>query len=148
MKITTNRDHLNFQCTDCNSYADGIKIGNKLKTVCLFGKNKDAVGLAHNQIAGNKKVYITKFNSIPKIYINPSIVDKSDSYFYAEEGCMSYPNKKNKVKRYDWVVVRHLKQDWYIEEKFDGFLGTIHQHEIQHLNGIDIHHQPIGDNNE
>ena len=142
MKITKNINDLNFKCLDCNDYNEGLKIANKLKLVCSFGSNKNAVGLAHNQIKGNKKVYITKYNNKSCHYINAKIIKKSSKSYYTTEGCMSY-KKPNKVKRYNWVIIKHLTKNGYIEEKFEGFLASIHQHEIQHLNGIDIHHQKI-----
>lgn len=145
MRITTKINHLNFRCTECETYEEGLKIAGKLRLTCLQGQYKNAIGLAHNQIAGNKRVYVVKTKKGFRSYINPSIVDKSSKTYETTEGCMSYPNKPSKVERHEWVVVKHLTTDGYVESRFEGFEATIHQHEIQHLDGIDIHHQPIGE---
>ena len=141
MRITTNINDLNFKCSYVYNYNEGLKIANKLKMVCLFGKNKDAIGLAHNQIRGNKNVYVIKSKNTFRPFINAKIVDASEEFFKHEEGCMSFPNKCNSVTRHKWVKVSHLIKDGYVTETFTGFDACIHQHEIDHLNGIDIHHK-------
>ena len=149
MRITTNINDLNFKCSDVESYKRGDIIGAKLKVVCMFGKNKDAVGLAHNQIKGKKNVYVVKSKNVFRTFINAKIIDFSEDIFKHEEGCMSFPNKCNKVTRHKWITISHLIEDGYIEETFKGFEACVHQHEIDHLNGIDIHHKTMEDyNNE
>ena len=141
MRITTKARHLSNECEDVSSYENGYRIGTKLVLTCLQPNYSNAIGLAHNQIGGNKKVYIVKGAKKWEIYINPSIVAKSEGRYETTEGCMSYPNKPNKVIRHDWVVVRHLTIDGYVEEKFDESNIAVHQHENDHLSGLDIHHQ-------
>ena len=36
---------------------------------------------------------------------------------------------------------KEIIKDGYITETFNGLDACIHQHEIDHLNGIDIHHK-------
>ncbi len=141
MRITTNIKDLNFKCSDVETYEQGIIIAKKLIIVCMFGNNKNAVGLAHNQIRGNKNVYIAKSKNTFRPFINASIVDASEEIFEHKEGCMSFPNKYNSVTRHKWVKVNHLIKDGYVTETFTGFEACIHQHEIDHLKGIDIHHK-------
>ena len=141
MRITTNINDLNFKCSDVEDYKQGIIIGSKLKIICMFGKNKNAVGLAHNQIKGNKNVYIVKSKNVFRTFINAKIVDASEDVIKHEEGCMSFPNKLNKVTRHTWITISHLIKDGYIQETFNGFEACVHQHEIDHLNGINIHNK-------
>ena len=61
------------------------------------------------------------------------------------EGCMTFPNKYNEVKRFDWIVIRHQVQarsnndgDAFIIERFEGRNAQIIQHEIAHLEGKHI----------
>ena len=141
MRITTNINDLNFRCSDVEDYKQGITIGKKLIMTCMFGKNKNAVGLAHNQIRGNKNVYIVKSKNVFRAFVNAKVVDFSQDVFRHEESCMSFPNKANKVDRHTWITISHLIKDGYVQETFNGFEACIHQHEIDHLNGIDIHHK-------
>tara|TARA_R110002020_G_scaffold188167_11_gene386854 strand:- start:1661 stop:2155 length:495 start_codon:yes stop_codon:yes gene_type:complete len=139
--------------TECRLvyFGDGIDIGKQL----IFSSiGKKVYGLAHNQIGGDKKVFIAKneyvngaYNLVNGflIFINAEIVSHSDDYILAQEGCMSFPDKFVDVKRYNEVIVRHqIKSrnsndgDAFVEEKFFGLSARIIQHEIDHTNGIHI----------
>ena len=148
MKITTNKKDLQFKCEDVN-FTEGLKIAKQLKQVVLFGKNKDCVGLAHNQIRGNKNVFIAKINNIWRTFINPEITfydyNCGKKTFLHQESCMSFPNKSNKVLRYNKIELTHqikARNDNYGNafkvELFYNFNACIIQHEIDHLNGIHI----------
>ena len=144
MKITTNKKDLQFKCEDVN-FTEGLKIAKQLKQVVLFGNNKDCVGLAHNQIKGNKNVFIAKIDNKWRCFINASIINHSKDYFMHQESCMSFPKKSNKVKRYKSITIKHqvkarndVTGNMFETETFEGFNACIIQHEIDHLNGIHI----------
>ena len=142
MRITTKQEHLDVVCTDTD-WSEGYKIMMKLFTTCALGKYKgNAIGLAHNQIGGNKRVYVVKgsANSTWRGFINATIVEKSPVTFLNRENCMSYPKGKSaQVERHPWIVVNYLKGEKYVDERFEGMDAIIHQHEIDHINGIDIY---------
>ena len=143
IKITKNINDLNFKCNPVISYNEGYKIGLKLQNTVLFkGIKNITVGLAHNQIQGNKQVYITHYKNKFRIFINPTIINQSKNFINHKEGCLSY-KKGNTVIRYNWIIIKHLTENGYIQEKFEGFEGYIHQHEYDHLQGVDIHHKTI-----
>ena len=144
MKIVTDKNKIEHEC-DFVYFKDGVTIVRKLLSVCLYGKNKDCIGLAHNQIGGDKKVFVAKLDNKWCAFINAEIIGRSNSYNMHSEGCMSFPNKYNKVWRYDWVIIKHQVQarsnndgDAFITEKFDGRNAQIIQHEIAHLEGKHI----------
>ena len=151
MNITTNKKDLQFKCQEVY-YIEGLKIAKQLKQVVLFGKNKDCVGLAHNQIKGNKRVFIAKINNIWRTFINPFIVGCIDGNYSIEdnkyihrESCMSFPNKSNQVIRYKKIELKHqikARNDnngsMWKTEIFSGFNACIIQHEMDHLKGIHI----------
>ena len=151
-KITTNKKDLEFKC-NLIYYTEGLKIAKKLKQVILFGNYKTCIGLAHNQIGGTKSVFIAKLSTDTgtskwRVFINHTIINKSETTYISDEGCMSFPNKPNKVNRNKWIELRHqvkarndIKGSAFIHEKFYGFEATIIQHEIDHLNGIHIHNK-------
>ena len=137
ISITHNKSNLNFIC-DETTYEQGVKIGELLKHTCMLPKYCSAIGLAHNQIRGNKRVYIVRDGGVWKTYINAEIVSKKGD-FINKESCMSLPKKKNQnigVNRAESVVINHLTKNGMIAERFEGFIACVHQHEIDHLNGI------------
>ena len=137
MKITTNRKHLEFKCSQLN-YTDALKAVIQLMEVALYPQHKDCIGLAHNQIRGNKAVFIAKINKKWRAFINPEITFYSKENFKHSESCMSFPNKHNKVVRHNKVILRHETQEGFIKEEFTGFNACIIQHEIDHLDGKHI----------
>ncbi len=138
-------------------HTEGMDIANKLLMTCLLPKYQNAIGLAHNQIGGTKAVFIAKLSTDPtsdyggasrkwRAFVNPSIVSKSTELEESSEGCMTFPNKENKVMRHTWVEVEHQVKPRHLgvaftKERFEGFDAVIVQHEIDHLNGYHIHNQ-------
>ena len=106
MRITTKPKDIEFEC-DYIYFKEGQKIADKLLRVCLLPQNKDCIGLAHNQIKGNKKVFVAKIDNKWRAFINPRIVETSTDYNIHAESCMSFPNKFNKVKRYNKIVLEY-----------------------------------------
>ena len=137
MKITKNKSDLQFKCNKID-YKTGLKIANDLKKVILYPQHKNCIGLAHNQIKGNKFVFIAKLNNTWKTFINGEIIFYSKEKFKHLEGCMSFPNKENKVMRHNKIILRHETINGFINEEFTGFNACIIQHEIDHLNGKHI----------
>ena len=90
MKITTNKKDLEFKCDELY-YTDALKIAKQLKQVVLYPQHKNCIGLAHNQIRGNKAVFIAKISNKWRTFINPCIT-KKDGIFTHQEICMSFPN--------------------------------------------------------
>lgn len=71
--------------------------------------------------------------------VNPVIMEASEETSEVEEGCLSLPTLTVKVSRPDTVVVRYKTPlGESVEETFTGFVATIVQHEIDHLNGITL----------
>jgi len=148
MKFIHNKPHLIENKCETIYYTDGVKIAKELKMTCLMPKYKNAIGLAHNQVGGNKRVFVAKINGVWKSFINPTITAKSKETYSTVEGCMTFPNKPNKVDRHTWVEVEHQinarnsnNGDMFITERFEGYEATIIQHECDHLNGIHIHNK-------
>jgi peptide deformylase len=72
-----------------------------------------------------------------QVLVNPTITETRGKVISENEGCLSVPDFRSDVPRFDRVVVEGL--DRYGNPcKIDasGLLSTILQHEIDHLNGI------------
>ena len=93
------------------SVDEGLKIAEELFNI--LSERKDGLGLAANQVGYNASVAVVNVKE-PLILINPVIKEQWDEVPYYE-GCLSYPKKGIKTKRYRNVIV-HTEQeegDWY-----------------------------------
>ena len=73
----------------------------------------------------------------PLRLINPEVVWVADEDTKYEEGCLSVPEHYAEVTRPAEAKVRYLDLDNEIRELHaTGFLATVVQHEIDHLDGI------------
>ena len=53
-----------------------------------------------------------------------------------EEGCLSLPDVRVEIERPDAITVRYLDRDGKQQElEAEGFLATVIQHEVDHLDG-------------
>ena len=89
MRITKNREILEKKCEGIY-YTEGIIIANKLRNVVIFGKHNSCIGLAHNQIGGNKnvfiaKAYINEFTVMMTFIIKDSFIERDNSCFWTFE---------------------------------------------------------------
>jgi peptide deformylase len=108
------------------------------------------VGLAAPQIGISKRIAVIdcsqdeedESKKTEKIaIINPTVIYKEGSVTQ-EEGCLSLPDIREKVRRAKKVRVRaqNVKGEWF-EVEGDNLYARAFQHEIDHLNGIlFIHH--------
>jgi peptide deformylase len=99
------------------------------------------IGLAAPQIGVSKRITVidlsNKENPDDKIIlVNPEIVAREGKQ-YAEEGCLSLPDIREKVSRAAKVKVRaqDLEGNWFEMEGTE-LLARAFQHEIDHLDGV------------
>jgi peptide deformylase len=74
---------------------------------------------------------------VPRAFINPEIIGRSEELSVYEEGCLSIPEIHEDVERPARVRLRYMDLDGKIrEEDADELFSTCIQHEIDHLNGV------------
>ena len=110
-------------------------------------RKHNGAGLAANQIYEPIRICIIEvldnprykhLNTIPlKILINPRVIIKKDTAtFNSYEGCLSVPNLRGKVRRYNSINVTYYTMDAKrITENVKGLESIVYQHEIDHLDG-------------
>ena len=99
------------------------------------------VGLAAPQVGVSKRVTVIDLSAgkEPKdklVLVNPEIIFR-DGKLYEEEGCLSFPDIREKVQRAAKVRIR--AQDEYgkwFERDGEELLARCFQHEIDHLDGM------------
>jgi peptide deformylase len=99
------------------------------------------VGLAAHQVGVPKRVTVidVSMGKVPKeklVLINPEIIF-SEGKLYEEEGCLSFPDIREKVVRAAKVRIRAQDEHgkWF-EMDGDDLLARAMQHEIDHLDGV------------
>ena len=104
--------------------------------------NAPGVGLAAVQVGIDKRIIIYDISgpeNEPKlaVLINPVIVESEGTQLSESEGCLSVPDFRSDVKRFERVKVEALDrngQPGHIEA--DGLYAIVLQHEIDHLDGV------------
>ena len=108
------------------------------------------VGLAAPQVGKPISLFVTKpqNNSKVQVFINPQIIlseeilDKTKSKAKRKkdkklEGCLSLKDIWGEVKRSASIELEYFDEKGEKHtKKFSGFMATIVQHEVDHLNGI------------
>ncbi len=99
------------------------------------------IGLAAQQVGVAKRVTIIDLSQgkDPEqklVLVNPEIISREGRQ-YEEEGCLSFPDIREKVVRAASVRVRAQNErgEWF-ETDGDELLARAFQHEIDHLDGI------------
>ena len=100
------------------------------------------IGLAAIQVGIPKRIIVMdiskkKDEKLPMYFVNPEIINKSDTNSVYEEGCLSVPGQFAEIERPKKCKVKFL--DYYGHPKeidAEGILATCIQHEIDHLEGI------------
>jgi peptide deformylase len=99
------------------------------------------IGLAAPQVGVSKRLTVIDLsvgkNPAEKlVVINPEIIS-SEGKLYEEEGCLSFPDIREKVVRSAKVRIRAQDENgkWF-EMDGEDLLSRCLQHEIDHLNGV------------
>jgi peptide deformylase len=98
------------------------------------------VGLAATQVGVARRVFVMdcaveENRREPVVAINPEIVETADAE-EVEEGCLSVPGVRDKLKRYHRVKMKALDRHGKpYEITGEGLMAQCIQHEIDHLNG-------------
>ncbi len=99
------------------------------------------VGLAATQVGVKKRVFIIDIAdedepSNLQVFINPEIVRREGTQSW-KEGCLSFPEISEEIKRAEQVTVRALDLSGAeFELAADGLLAVAVQHENDHLDGV------------
>jgi peptide deformylase len=99
------------------------------------------IGLAAPQVGVSKRLTVIdlSFQKDPEqklVLVNPEVIFREGKQF-AEEGCLSFPEIREKVSRAAKVKIRaqDAKGNWF-EKDAEELLSRCFQHEIDHLDGV------------
>jgi peptide deformylase len=73
----------------------------------------------------------------PTAMINPRLLSHGEQMVKDWEGCLSVPNTRGLVPRYQQIEVEYTTISGELKQEiFTGFIARIFQHELDHLDGI------------
>ncbi len=111
----------------------------------------EGIGLAAPQVGQPKRLFVIDLSLVmdelldegvvvppqPMVFINPEIVDESETRSEFEEGCLSIPDIREFVDRSDEIRVRYLDRSFKPQEIVAvGMLARVVLHEYDHLDGV------------
>ena len=103
-------------------------------------EDANGVGLAAPQVGVGLRLVIVDFdpeNRDPRVLINPVIIKRTGRKELADEGCLSFPGLRSRVKRSPRVVCEAQNLDGEIVEyQGEGIVARAIQHELDHLDGL------------
>jgi peptide deformylase len=101
------------------------------------------LGLAGPQVASDLQIIVMNFEGDPDkpeqecFAINPVIIEQKGGLEEDREGCLSFPQLFQKVRRYRTTTVRAYNLDGQpFEMTCSDLAARLWQHEIDHLHGI------------
>jgi peptide deformylase len=102
---------------------------------------EQGIGLAAPQVGVSKRLTVIDLSvgKVPDdklVLINPEIIF-TDGKLYEEEGCLSFPDIREKVVRFAKVRIRAQDENgkWF-EKDGEDVLARCFQHEIDHVDGM------------
>ena len=106
--------------------------------------NSEGVGLAAPQVGESIRLFIIdaskmdeSLDGLKRVFINPEVVELNGKKWDYEEGCLSIPHIREKVRRPDEIMINYLDENFEEqEERFTGLAGRVVQHEYDHIEGV------------
>jgi len=107
----------------------------------------NGVGLAAPQVNLSIRLFIVDIDpykdeqaqaeGFKKVFINPDIIDESGEEWEFNESCLSVPTVAEYVSRKSDLTIKYYDENFELhEEKYNGMIARVMQHETDHINGI------------
>jgi len=111
-----------------------VQLAEQMHTVMA---QNNGIGLAAPQVNINKSFFIIGDKTRYKLAVNPRIIEYGEEKGLMTEGCLSFPGLFLKVLRPLNCVVEYVNNTGEtVNEKLEGMMSRVFQHETDHLNGV------------
>jgi len=99
---------------------------------------RDGIGLAGPQVGLMERIFAVHLgDDIPRIFINPSIIETSQETDKSEEGCLSIPDIYTNVVRPKTIKIQAWNEKGRpFTLEASGIMARVILHEYDHLDGI------------
>jgi peptide deformylase len=138
MNLVDRKDPILTQrCQDFDFIKPQIDPVELAEQMVKFMYEKNAIGLAANQVGYPYRVFAMRGEPENFVCFNPKIVANSEAEVLLEEGCLTFPGLYIKIKRPQHVRVRFTGPNGdTFTKQFTGMTARIFQHEMDHLDGV------------
>jgi len=136
--IITDVSKLHIKCDEVSSIEEENEIILRLeKELLLSNERKNyGIGLAAPQIGINKRVAIVRIADTIKLnLVNSKIIEKH-TLIESTEGCLSLPNMKASVIRYNDIMIQNGSIMDKNQYSIYGLASICVQHEMDHWEGV------------
>jgi len=98
----------------------------------------NGIGVAGPQIGVMKRIFVVSIQGdVPRIFINPSILETSHETSKVEEGCLSIPGVYSDVVRPETIKIQAWNEKGRpFTLEANGLLARVIFHEYDHLEGV------------
>jgi peptide deformylase len=107
----------------------------------------DGVGLAASQVNRSIRIFVVdasvfvkdhpEAEGFKKLFINAKIYREEGEEWMFNEGCLSFPGMREDISRKPVIHMTWVDEDFQPhDERFEGILARIIQHEYDHIDGI------------
>lgn len=128
---------------------DVADVADLLNTMVARLRSLNGAGLAAPQIGASVKAVVVEvrrtdvFPDRPEFpltcMVNPVVLQRDEEEAVDWEGCFSVPGLMGLVPRASAVVVRYADREGRtLEQRFDGYVARVVQHEIDHLDAVEF----------
>lgn len=108
--------------------------------------NAQGVGLAAPQVGLSIRLFVidaspfeeddAQLKDFKKVFINAQIKEESGEKWAFNEGCLSIPDIREDVSRYERLVITYQDENFeWQEESYHGLAARVIQHEYDHIEG-------------
>lgn len=129
--------------TRCKEVTDFTDIPALAREMVRIMEERNGVGLSGNQVGRTERMFVmrqlTLDGKTQKLFtmVNPELLKHMGTELNQEEGCLSFPLLRLKIKRSHGVLVRYQKEDGTrVERDFWDVDARCFQHELEHMDGI------------
>lgn len=104
-------------------------------------REAEGLGLSANQVGRSVNMFVLDWEALGKplgwqAFVNPQILEAQNERLL-DEGCLSFPGIRDKVKRFEKVRLRAQDLEGKpFEVEGEGLLAEAFQHETDHLAGV------------
>jgi peptide deformylase len=100
------------------------------------------IGLAAPQVDVPRRIVVVRISrdqepEVRRVLINPVVLSTHGLQISMAEGCLSFPGMSAEIVRPEGVTISYQALDGErVEERAEGLLARVYQHEIDHLDGV------------
>lgn len=133
--ILTDEEALRVSCRDIlTSEVEDVRLQLEKELAASAARGSPGIGLAAPQIGIPVNMAIIRLGKYNIDLVNATIVKSYDLSIFDNEGCLSFPGKSVRTRRFGEVLIKNGIDPYSFVAT--GLLAVVCQHELDHLRGV------------